>query len=430
MKTRALILSSLLALSGRAQDILWDTVNWGSGEAKVIAVSGNKWLVPAAAGAAVIGVGAVFLLPEDEDTPQPETPAKECNLVFTASSIPAICSASTGGAAISPSDAIIADAIWPDETNAFNRDDLAAGVYQVIVRYGACTDTLHIEITADIIPLELTIADSSPPTEENATDGSATIEVNNPLHPPFVFNVNGVDFPEQSDVFFTAESLGFGNHLIAVTDAFGCTGTIEVEFEFIDPCDTEFTATTSTSACITPTGGAQIEAIDGTVFTATWPDGLITSDRNDLFPGDYLVTIEYDECSEILPITIVSENIPVQLNLADITHPSGPFTSDGSFFAEALPPAVGPFFFNLNGLVFPATPEPVFAAENLSEGNYLLTVTDGQGCTGSIAVVLTSASGLVDPGDWKPVPPERKRMRQFAWVFTPIFRKAPLNAPR
>lgn len=195
----------------------------------------------------------------------------------------------------------------------------------------------------------------------------------------------------------------------------------------VDSCNVTLSATITPAICQSPTGIAEIISSTTVSITATWPDGFIGTSRSDLLPGEYMVEIEYGSCTDTLTIVIPSENNPVEIILLDVVQPSDPLASDGLIAAEVAPPIIGPFTFELNGIFYPITPDPVFIGEGLAAGTYVLNVTDGQGCTGTLMIIL-EPEGIIVGEEWKTIEaphfPERKL---FQWVFVPVFSRRPLN---
>lgn len=197
-----------------------------------------------------------------------------------------------------------------------------------------------------------------------------------------------------------------------------------------DPCTELFTSTTVPANCLTPTGQCLIEGLSTTEFTVMWPDGIIDNPRSDLLPGSYLVSISYGDCSATLTVEIESQNLPITLVLLDVIPPSDPIAEDGGFFVTIDSPAVDPFFYVLNGEAYPLSPDPLFSEEGLAAGTYFLELTDGNGCSGSIEIVL-EFMGIQPPNNHRSGVNDisKRKNQKIQWKFIPIFSPVDFNHP-
>jgi len=122
-------------------------------------------------------------------------------------------------------------------------------------------------------------------------------------------------------------------------------------------------------------------------YSYLWSNGNTTNSINNLIAGDYIVTVtDANGCSKFSSIKI---NQPIELNLAttksDVNCHGG---NDGN--AKVIPSGGTPNYSYLwsNG----ATTDVI---NNLSTGNYSVTVTDANGCKKVISVTIGQSNELV-----------------------------------
>ncbi len=129
---------------------------------------------------------------------------------------------------------------------------------------------------------------------------------------------------------------------------------------------------------VDPVSGGIIYA---TNCLATWPDGLVTNERNDLSSGDYLVSISCGGTfirQELVTIPPSTEGVPevVVLPVAAST------TCDGRIELSSISGGTPPFAYTLNNLA------GNFPFESLCAGNYHLEVSDAVECKVAIPVTI------------------------------------------
>jgi len=422
MKTKVLILINLLPACLCAQEVDWNSIQWAGVEAKVISVPVKKWIAPVGAGLVAVGGLAAVTWPGKAVVPDPPinvTPVPECTRAFSFNSQPAICTSPTGSAEVVSTEIEPMVVEWPDGFIGALHEGLVSGTYPVIIRDGECVYELSVEVPAQFLELTIGLVNASNPSSPTANDGSLSATVIPALHGPFQFVLNGEELPASVDGELQVEGLVAGTYLVQVTDARGCTGQAEVELVYEGNCDITLVNTVTPAFCLSPSGSASIESSDGIVFTATWPDGTQSASHTGLAPGDYTVTVEFEECSVLWVVTIPSNNVPIPLDVLEIHYPSDPLTSDGAFSVAIAGPALAPFQFFLNGFLFPPIADPVFFAENLSAGMYEVIVIDDLGCQGQVWIDLN----LTNPEALRALRKTAKErgLKRFQWVFTPIW---------
>lgn len=417
MKTRVLILISVLSLSARAQDVRWDQIGWGDARAKQVHISPARKIAPVAAGIAAVGAVTALSWPGKGVLPQPiVTP--QCNRIFNATTTPARCLSATGQASIFSDDTDPFSVVWLDGSTELNRFDLVSGQHVVAIAYDQCITDLIIIVPTTIEAVDLEIVEMIPASSADASDGAVTVLVTSPIFPPFVFTWEGVSANPSEEPTWAQSGLSPGTYSLQVTDAHGCEGTISFTVETEPACEIETQVTTVPALCLSPSGAAQILAPNGELIEVHWPDGTIADSRSDLAPGTYDVEIVFGDCSVTVVIEIPSTQILVSIDLLDVQFPTDPLAQNGAFQVLAGPMGTPPFQFELNGFVFPPDNSPFFLAENLGEGFYEIVVTDANGCTGSLTIPLFGPLNF-NPENLRKL--NRSSARRFQWVFTPVW---------
>jgi hypothetical protein len=175
-------------------------------------------------------------------------------------------------------------------------------------------------------------------------------------------------FPAQSGT--TATSLPPGVYSFSIEDANGClrTGSVWV------PPVSELNGylTTAASSCIQPTGTAVMQASgNAPPFTYLWNTGASSPSLSGLEPGSYSCLVRDANQCEKRFYKQVAVNSPVQIGLSTV-NASCIFASDGSIAATAYG-GTAPYTWSSGSAQL----------DNLSPGNYYVSVSDANGCRAS-----------------------------------------------
>lgn len=121
-------------------------------------------------------------------------------------------------------------------------------------------------------------------------------------------------------------------------------------------------------------GSLTISAFNGTPpYSYIWDDGSQNVQRTNLGPGTYSVTVSDDNGCILNSSITLNAPSALQVNQTSFTEVSCINSSDGSLVAIASG-GTPPYSFNWSN----GSQSPI--AQNLSCGNYVLTVTDANGC--------------------------------------------------
>ncbi len=257
---------------------------------------------------------------------------------------------------------------------------LCAGVYTVdVADQGGCTSTLTFTITA---PTALTATSSSTAAACGNNNGAASVTPSGGvLGYTYVWTPSGGNAA-------TAPNLGAGSYTCLITDANGCTLSQTVVVASTGGLASTVAGTNilcfgnaTGSATMTPVGG-------NPGYTYIWsPSGGIGATASGLAAGSYTcVVTDASGCSSTSAITI---NEPTQL----VVSAAGfNVTCFGACDGQVVTIPAG------------GTPNYTFlwntgctsaACNNICAGNYTVTVTDANGCTGSDTANVTEPTPIV-----------------------------------
>jgi hypothetical protein len=259
---------------------------------------------------------------------------------------------------------------WAGGVTTEDRTGLAAGTYSVtITDVNGCTSTVSgISVTQPSSAVSGTTV-----VTNVACNGGNTGAIN--LTPaggvaPYTFNWGGVTTEDRTN-------LAAGSYSVTITDANGCTGTVNATVT--QPTAISGTTVVTNVACnggntgainLTPAGGVA-------PYTFNWGSAT-TEDRTGLVAGSYSVTItDANGCTgTVSNISVTQPTAPV----SGTTVVTNVACNGGTTGAINLTPSggTGPYTFNWGGV----TTED---RTGLAAGSYSVTITDANGCTGTVS---------------------------------------------
>ncbi|MBI2967454.1 MAG: gliding motility-associated C-terminal domain-containing protein [Bacteroidetes bacterium] len=345
------------------------TFNWSDGQADSSAtglIAGNYTLTVTDAG------GCATL----SSTSVTEPPA--ISLSFT--TVNSSCGGSDGSATVTASGGVLGYSfLWYDGQTTFTATGLTAGNYDITVIDGnGCTQTGSTAVLSSGIPaINITVTDvncnggSSAFASASASGGS----------PPYTYNwSNG-----QTDS--TATGLFAGTCSVTVTDAFGCTVIDSAAITEPPPLSISFAV--NDAACGNSDGSVSAIVTGGSgSYTYLWSTSNTTSAINNLFAGNYTVTVsDGNGCSDsnVAPVNNIGGT---SIMLDSLTNVTCNGSSDG---------AIG---ITVSGVSLPytylwsnsAVTEDITA---LSTGSFTVSVTDSAGCISISSFSITEPVALV-----------------------------------
>ena len=290
--------------------------------------------------------------------------------------------------------------VWNNGLSAgTSHNNLSAGNYRVTVTdANGCTQSLSVNITEPfgfmIIYLTTDI------TCHGANDGSINVSVFAGGTPPYTYLWNtGAVTPSLS-------GLAAGTYWVTVTGNNGCEAYRS--YTITEPDALVVTGGTTDITC----HGAGDGSIDVTVsggtpnYTYTWsrdPQAGFsdpgTEDLSGLQPGVYTLSVTDDnDCPGNTLMFTITEPDDLTVSAGSVTHVSCFGDSDGALTVSISGGTPGYTYVWDNGLSAGAS------HNNLSAGNYRVTVTDVNGCTDSLSINITQPSAIVATAEQRTLP--------------------------
>ncbi|MBK9524702.1 MAG: PKD domain-containing protein [Bacteroidetes bacterium] len=273
----------------------------------------------------------------------------------------------------------------PSGGTAGNATGLSAGTYTVtITDANGCTRTSTANITE---PTAITYTSASTLANCGASDGTASVTPSGGTNPySYQWSPSGGNAAN-------ASNLAAGAYAVTITDANGCTTVAAVAVSNVAGPSAAIAASADVTCFGGANGSATVTSNGGTApFTYSWsPSGGSGLTASGLAAGNYAVTVtDALGCNASTNITI---NEPPQVTAAisaliDVLCASGN-TGSATVLAGGGTP-------NYSYNWAPSGGSGA-TANNLSAGNYSVTVTDAAGCTSTAAITLTEPPVLTAP---------------------------------
>jgi len=268
----------------------------------------------------------------------------------------------------------------PVQTTA-TANNLSAGNYIVTVTDNSgCIATANVSIQQ---PLALLIVSTTKVDAKcfGSSSASATALVQGGTAP---YSYSWNTLPVQTTA--TANNLSAGNYIVTVTDNSGCLATANVSIQ--QPLAALLVSTTQVNVLCFGGSSASATALvqGGTApYSYSWNTIPVqtTATASNLSSGNYIVTVtDNDGC-------IASANVSIQQPLAGMivtsTKVDGQCFGSSSASATAIVQGgTAPYSYSWNTLPVQTTA----TANNLSAGNYIVTVTDNSGCIATVNVSI------------------------------------------
>lgn len=273
---------------------------------------------------------------------------------------------------------------WDNGETTQTAANLAAGLRSVTVTdQNGCQATASIEIRENILPLAALINASGPINCAGEKNISLKTIVNGGKEPyQFTWNVTGASGGNLNNI-------GAGNYNVTVTDAAGQNYVAGITVN--EP--------SLLTAKISPIGPASTGGTDGIAeamasggsgkYTYKWDNGESSQKAIKLNPGRHTVTITDEKgCTTEATVEIGENILPLALNLEISKDILCNGNREGAIKAS-VSGGKPPFNYNWNNGGSTSA-----SLENLSAGDYEVTVTDQTGATISKKVVLSEPGSL------------------------------------
>lgn len=272
---------------------------------------------------------------------------------------------------------------WSNGNSDATINNLAIGNYQLtLTDNNGCTGTFSTSIEQPDI-----LAITAQP-QDIACFGEASGSINTQISggtSPYSYAWN------TGQTSATINELSIGVYTLTVTDANNCTS--EYTTTLNEPNALSTSGNSSDLSCFDAQDGAiNIQSSGGiSPYTYTWSTGQSSAMINNLPEGNYqLTTTDANNCTSIFSTII---NAPSELSLAGtISNPSCFDASNGAIQIQ-MDGGTPPYTYTWDNGATAAT------LNNLSEGNYRLTVTDANDCAITYAATLSAPNELILTSD-------------------------------
>ncbi|MDA6071834.1 PKD domain-containing protein [Flavobacterium sp. AC] len=268
-----------------------------------------------------------------------------------------------------------------------NLTHLIAGTYNLIITdHSGCTQNLTETITQN--SAIIITATSTPIICYNDNNASINIAISGGIGP---YQISWSNLGNGTFM----DNLSAGDYLVTVTDALNCVKTLNVNIPEA-PIFTIRPVVKNISCFGAKNGSIKLNLIGGIApIKLTWSDNSSSgTERNNLAPGTYAVTIV-----DAKPCTITKTFIIIEPQLlalsANVTNAFDCNNAKSGSINLLVSGGTPPFTYNWsNG----ATSEDL---TNLSSGNYLVTVTDFNGCSEQAQYNINRPPAIVTKVDTK-----------------------------
>jgi len=294
------------------------------------------------------------------------------------------CNAGTGVITINPNSGQAPYSyIWshdPNETDAMATGLLAGNYTSTVTDANGCAGTIDATVTQTPDP-QVVLANQTD-TDCAQNTGSLSVLASGGSAPyAYAWSHSPTEITEQ------ANNLAAGAYTISITDANGCTTTLDATVSSLGA--PQATVSTTDSYCNQPSGAATATVTDAGVFTYAWentgnPGVVIDTDdtADNLGTGIYAVTITNQAgCERVLLADV--QDLPDMV--LDVTVDDVACFGEANGSANVLVSSGGTAPFNYQW-------SDNSGDDNISgqqAGTYSVTVTDDNGCTAESTVMIS-----------------------------------------
>lgn len=260
------------------------------------------------------------------------------------------------------------------------RINLSAGTYTVTVTdANGCSAVTQAVVTE---PTDLsTVMSSTAASCNGGNDGQASALVGGGTGPyTYLWSSGGVNSIENA--------LLAGTYTVTISDNNGCTHQDQV---VVSEAAAIVLGTSSTDAtCGSTNGTAQVNGAGGTgAITYLWSDGTVGASISGLAAGAYTVTAtDANGCTAVTNATVSNLGGPTAVVQA-VTDASCYAVANGSASVN-VSSGNGPFTYSWSPSGGNAA-----SASGLAAGNYAVDITDVNGCTSTLAVVIQEPTAIL-----------------------------------
>ncbi|MGY6562593.1 MAG: T9SS type B sorting domain-containing protein [Luteibaculaceae bacterium] len=272
-------------------------------------------------------------------------------------------------------------------SNALQADNLAPGTYSIILSDGAnCQLELEfILVVANQLEVEVSSTSSNCASDTGTIDISI-IEGDAPFLVEILDNTGAIVFFQNPWNLESISNLPAGTYTVNVIDNNGCSFTTQVILEETNVLNAQITA--SNISCFGAADGSIVIEIVGGLppFNVLWngPNGYTATGLNitQLIAGTYSVTVTDQAGCQFIQEFLLTQ--PAQLTVEPNATPADCAANNGAINL-VIAGGVAPYT-----IVWADATLTGASVQNLSEGIYPVTVTDSNGCSVELFVVVNS----------------------------------------
>ncbi|MBI5219816.1 MAG: gliding motility-associated C-terminal domain-containing protein [Bacteroidia bacterium] len=280
---------------------------------------------------------------------------------------------------------------WDNGDITYTADTLIAGVHWVEIHdTTGCISIDTIIITQpQIIHIEDTLITDA--TCYQSSDGVINLLVEGG-YPSYEYSTDGGSTWGTSSSF---TGLAAGDHIIIVRDDSSCVQQLP-PISVGQPDDIVLTSTIDSSSCTLSDGSATVTAIGGTSpYYYLWcdsADNQVTPIAINLHAGAYGVTVtDFNGCKDSLQVLLSDEGSP-SITFNPVVNNLCFGDALGYITAEASGGL--PYSYGYDYLWSNVPPDITTTADNLSAGNYFVSVTDSLGCISLKDTTITQPDSI------------------------------------
>src|SRR5690554_3788136 len=246
---------------------------------------------------------------------------------------------------------------------------LTAGTYTVdITDDSGCTTDVTVVIT-EPMPLTITLVSQTNVSCNGGNDGEIIIDVVGD-HPPFTYL-----WSPATGNSSTVSNLIAGTYTVTVTDTLGAFETATYTIDEPTAISLSVGAITNVT-CNGGSNGSATAAVSGGTppYTYTWSSGETSAAATNLTVGNNFVRVTDANGCELQQSFTIDQPTPIVITLVNLTDASCNGQADGAI-SISVNGGISPYTYNWsNG-------QSTSNMSNLPGGNYIVTVTDVNGCT-------------------------------------------------
>ncbi len=268
---------------------------------------------------------------------------------------------------------------WPGSQTGNKVDSLKPGIYQITVTNAeGCSTVAVVHLPGTDAPF---LVDSmlTPVRCFGGNDGRIAVEIDGGSAP---YTYNWSNGPGNE----TRDSLAAGMYTLTVTSAEGCT--LSIDFSMPQPEPVDIDAHIDSTSCTAVTAGIAVAGGGGTApYAFLWDGGQMGPVLTDLPPGVYTVQLsDANGCTTAQTFLIEPGGAPA-LTASNLA-PARCFAEANGQIEVEFGGGVPPYAYEWSTGPGSAT------LGNVPAGDYALTVTDANGCTGLAAFTVTQPDTL------------------------------------